>query len=912
MNRSWPLAIFLGVLGLACGPAVAQTTGAAPNCCGLAPVHDSPQKSMLGTAVNATASAVYFTGYEGNVSEVYYPTIDTLATSNMEFLVGDTAKTFVDEEKSMTWTVTRPDARSMRWQAVTSSAAHNWQITKTIFADPSQNTLVQQTTFAALNGKSVGNFNLYLLLKPYLNNVAANNSAATVVSGSRTYLVANSNTNAGSFTGTVYSALGSSLAWTLQGGTMMVSSGFYGVNDGWQDLLGGSADKTMSWAYGSATGGNVAQMGWLNTSGNNATSITFTVVLGYGTSQAGAIAAASGTLGETIATQQTAYDNAWHSYAGALSTQGGTADDQYYLSAMTLKSMQDKSNGAMIAGIGTPWGGAEGDSDAGGYHLIWPRDMFKFANALITAGDTASATSAVKWLFNVDQETTNCGTGPYNANGCPGSLYTQAGRFPQNAWVNGTEYWQGTQMDEQAMPIILAYRLGPTVYNPLWTKIKATANYLYATGPWTYQERWEENSGYSPSTIAAEIAGLVDAAQIALANGDTADAATWMNAADYWQQNVQAWTYTTQGCPNTASYCGSTSMYERINTSGAAGGTLPAGWNPSAYPNTGTTINIASGGGTHRAIDIIDGGFLELVRLGVKRPSDPAITASLATYDAIIKQTVNGKSGLVPLQLRCLRRNELRRRIRREFGTWTPVAHLHRRAWQLPGRRVRQRRQRQGLSRVAESLLDPQRLHFRAGVEHQHHAARRCGQRGRMDRDDAARCHGRDADRIHGAPELGHRRVHQPACLDRRQQGGRHPARSLLALRQLRRRAGFRPNRGQRQRHGEHDAGAVRLRGRKHCSARQLEHEPWPAGRSDQLSGLEEQRESHEQHRVPIQVLPEERRRQRDLGVLSGQRQLRQQSRLDDAGIRHPHLERHGQLELRTTGSCRELFSLRE
>ena len=642
MNRSWPLAIFLGVLGLACGPAVAQTTGAAPNCCGLAPVHDSPQKSMLGTAVNATASAVYFTGYEGNVSEVYYPTVDTLATSNMEFLVGDTAKTFVDEEKSMTWTVTRPDARSMRWQAVTSSAAHNWQITKTIFADPSQNTLVQQTTFAALNGKSVGNFNLYLLLKPYLNNVAANNSAATVVSGSRTYLVANSNSNAGSFTGTVYSALGSSLAWTLQGGTMMVSSGFYGVNDGWQDLLGGSADKTMSWAYGSATGGNVAQMGWLNTSGNNATSITFTVVLGYGTSQAGAIAAAYGTLGETIATQQTAYDNAWHSYAGALSTQGGTADDQYYLSAMTLKSMQDKSNGAMIAGIGTPWGGAEGDSDAGGYHLIWPRDMFKFANALITAGDTASATSAVKWLFNVDQETTNCGTGPYNANGCPGSLYTQAGRFPQNAWVNGTEYWQGTQMDEQAMPIILAYRLGPTVYNPLWTEIKATANYLYATGPWTYQERWEENSGYSPSTIAAEIAGLVDAAQIALANGDTADAATWMKAADYWQQNVQAWTYTTQGCPNTASYCGSTSMYERINTSGAAGGTLPAGWNPSAYPNTGTTINIASGGGTHRAIDIIDGGFLELVRLGVKRPSDPAITASLATYDAIIKQTVNG------------------------------------------------------------------------------------------------------------------------------------------------------------------------------------------------------------------------------------------------------------------------------
>jgi len=126
---------------------LAQTTGAAPQCCGSPPVHDSPQKSMVGTAVNSTLSSVYFTGYEGNVSEVYYPTVDTLATANMEFLVGDTAKTFVDEEKLQSWTVTRPDPKSMRWQAVTSNADHSWRITKTIFADPSNSTLIQQTTF---------------------------------------------------------------------------------------------------------------------------------------------------------------------------------------------------------------------------------------------------------------------------------------------------------------------------------------------------------------------------------------------------------------------------------------------------------------------------------------------------------------------------------------------------------------------------------------------------------------------------------------------------------------------------------------------------------------------------------------------------------------------------------------------
>jgi glucoamylase len=595
---------------------------------------------MLGTAVNTTNSLVYFTGFRGNVSEIYYPTVDTLATANMEFLVGDAAHTFVDEEKLQSWSVIQPDRRSLHWQATTTNAAHNWQITKTIFADPAQHTLIQQTTFVALNGKTAGDFNLYLLFKPYLKNAAANNSAETVVSGGNTYLVADS------ADGTAHSALGTSLGWTTQDSIVMVSNGYYGVNDGWQDLLGGQpAGLTMKWAYSSAANGNVSQMGWLNT-GTSATSLTFTVALGFGSSGAGAIAAAANSLGENAATQLSLYDQAWHGYTAGLSTQNGTADDQYYLSAMTLKTMQDKSTGAMIAGLGTPWGASVGDGDKGGYHLVWSRDMFKFANALITAGDTVSATAAVTWLFNVDQETVNCGSGPYNANGCPGNLYTQVGRFPQNAWVDGTEYWQGTQMDEQAMPILLAYRLGPSVYNPLWPKIKLTANYLYGAGPWTYQERWEENSGYSPSTIAAEIAGLVAAAEIALANGDTADAATWMSAADYWQQNVQAWTFTSAGCPAVNTNCGSTAMYMRINTSAMQGGTPPAGWNPIAYPTAATTITLGNEGGdptnVHRAIDIIDGGFLELVRMGVKRAADPTITGTLGVYDTVIKQTING------------------------------------------------------------------------------------------------------------------------------------------------------------------------------------------------------------------------------------------------------------------------------
>ena len=237
----------------------------------------------------------------------------------------------------------------------------------------------------------------------------------TVVSGADTYLAA------GSGDGSEFSALRAALPWTVESGVTMVSNGYVGVNDGWQDLnVNNPNPYTMRWAYNSATKGNVAQMGWLSTAGNSAPTIAFEVALGFGATQAQAIAAASNTLADDVSAQQSLYDNAWHDYAAGLSTQNGTADDQYYLSAMTLKTMQDKSSGAMIAGIGTPWGFAAGDDNLG-YHLVWSRDMFKFANALITAGDSASAANAVRWLFNTD-------------------LDLATGRFPQNAFVSGSRF----------------------------------------------------------------------------------------------------------------------------------------------------------------------------------------------------------------------------------------------------------------------------------------------------------------------------------------------------------------------------------------------------------------------------------------------------------------------------------------
>jgi glucoamylase len=578
------------------------------------------QKSMLGTSATDT-SRVYFTGYRGVISEVFWPIVDTVNTVDLQFLVGDTAKTFVDEEKQQAYTVTRPDIKSMHYQAQTSNTGHNWSITKTVFTDPGRDTLIMRVTFNALNGKQVKDFNLYVLHNPSMDNSGGGDRSRTQSSGGRTMLVASQNSRA--------SALAMSRPWKLSGTAPMVSHGYVGVNDGYTDLLGGTADKTMNFfsesaGFGSGSGdgpGNIAQMGLVDFAGSTATSISFDMALGFGSTEANAMNAAVGTLGANMASIETTYKNEWNTYANGLSTQGGLADAQYYLAAMTLKASQDKTNGAMIAGMGTPWGETNGDSNQGGYHLIWARDLFKFANALVTAGDTATANKTVNYLFNVQMQTSNCGTNEDAAQreGCA-QLYSRVGRFPQNTWVSGWPYWGGTQLDQQAMPIILAERLNR---NDLWPKIKQAADYLANTGPRTNQDRWEEQSGYSPSTIAAEIAGLVAAAKIARANNDTAAAKFYLSKADLWQQKVAEWTFTNSGTIGNGNY------YVRIS--------------PNGNPNNSDSIAAKNGAPAADQRRVVDGGFLELVRLGVKDANDAGILETLPEYDSVLKQTIAGK-----------------------------------------------------------------------------------------------------------------------------------------------------------------------------------------------------------------------------------------------------------------------------
>ena len=574
--------------------------------------------TILGTAANTT-SDVWFTGYNGIIGEVFYPTADTPNTTDLQFLIGDSGHTWVDEEKAATTSQTQLyNNHSLAWTVTNTATSGKYRIVKTIYTDPARNSLIQQITLTALTG-NLSNYLLYALYNPTLHDAGNNNTSSTQTYNGTTMLVTTDSS------GNYASALAASFPYVAN----MTSSGFVGVNDGWTDLKGASncgsgtcPDYTMNYTYSQANNGNTAQAGQIDLSNggkinlSTTTTVTFNLVLSFGQNGGGNSATTNaeqtlaGTLGDTSNMLST-YVSQWNTFDNGLKTPpavGGTQaiqqarQQEYYLAANTLKASQDKIYGTFVAGLGTPWGASNGDSDAGGYHLVWERDMYEFSSALILAGDTADPLRALQWAFGHQQQSD--------------------GHFPQNSYVNGTPYWNGIQEDEQAFPIMLAWKLGVTDNTDYQNHIKPAANYIITHGPFTGQERWEENSGYSPSTIAAEIAGLLCASDIARINGDTTNQTRFANYADYYQQMVANWTFTTSGSLGGGYY------FERIDDN--------------ANPNDGHNLTIGNGGGTYDERSVVDAGFLELVRQGVMPSNSPYVTLSLPVIDSTISQVING------------------------------------------------------------------------------------------------------------------------------------------------------------------------------------------------------------------------------------------------------------------------------
>ncbi len=385
------------------------------------------------------------------------------------------------------------------------------------------------------------------------------------------------------------------------------SIGFVGHSDGWQDLMD---NFQMDWEFDRAEDGNIALTAEIDLSRG----AEFVIGVAFGRSQQSASTKLLQSLAIPFGTHLAAYIKQWkrtlldpQSDPGSHTGDGGGL---YRLSRLILLAHEDKVYpGAMVASMSIPWGESHGDADAGGYHLVWTRDMVHSASALLATGQTSTPLRSLIWLACIQ--------------GADGAV-------PQNSWIDGTAYWQGKQLDEVAWPILLAWRLQQAnalnLFDP-WRLIARAAKYLLLHGPVTGQERWEENSGYSPSTLAAIIAALVCAAEFARVRANQPIASFLLDYADWLSAHVEEWTVTNRG----ELLPGKPRHFIRINP------TDP--YKPEVYSDPDAAIiQIANGGGSHPARNIVGGDFLDLVRLGVRDPLDPLIVDSVEVIDRVLKR----------------------------------------------------------------------------------------------------------------------------------------------------------------------------------------------------------------------------------------------------------------------------------
>jgi glucoamylase len=560
---------------------------------GLPSTWSPASKQAIGTAFNDT-SKVWFTVARGIITEVYYPTVDRANTRDLRFLVTD-GKTFFDEEgKDTTAEVEYINKKALAFIIKNTAKSGKYKFTKRIITDPQAQSLVMKTSFEAIEG-SPEDYRIYLLFAPHINNMGCENSGRCARSNNRDHLIAWREDTAAVVTANVP--------------FLKKSAGFVGASDGWQDL---KEDLSMDWTFERAEGGNIALMAELPPSGD------FIIVTSFGRNEAEAIGEAEKTLSRPYSEIEKEYIKGWNGYVKGLLHLGkyspgkfsGDKWRRFWTSAMVLKAHEDKTyKGGVIASLSIPWGYARGDKDVAGYHFVWPRDLVKAAFGFMAMGDTSTSVNILKFL----QQT----------------QYPD-GSWPQNMWLDGRAHWGGIQLDEVALPIMLAWRLKEMglIGDEFYPMVKGAASYLVRYGPITEQERWEENMGFSPSTLASEVASLVCAAHWAGEMKETKESRYLFSIADYWAARIEDWTFAKCDClkRNLPGH------YLRIVKEPPE-----ALASDQQVCHAEVFIRHLPEGVPHHQGQIVDGGFLELVRYGLRDPDDVHVKSSLEVVDSMLK-----------------------------------------------------------------------------------------------------------------------------------------------------------------------------------------------------------------------------------------------------------------------------------
>lgn len=565
-------------------------------------------------------SKVWFSLAQGVLTETMFGLIHEAQIQEAQFYIkGDG---FLHQEKTDTISqidYLDKDAKgrplSLAYKIVNRDKEGRYEIEKHIFTDPDTNSLMMKVTFRAL----ADNLTPYLYINPNMANTGPDDKAW---SENNTWFAADSKTH---------------LSVKTDAPVAASTVGFEGVSDGLKDL---NAEGKLSHNYTTTgdTTGNVAITLQLPTLKKGETG-EWQFVLGFGNSKEESLAASTQTLTTGYSKVLANFNGTgealgWEDYMTSLpeleklsatATDGGKL---LYASAMVLKAQEDKTYaGGVIASLSNPWGDtASADKSQTGYKAVWPRDFYQVTMAMLALGDKVTPKVAFEYLEHVQ-----------TSDKTPGYAGTP-GWFLQKTHVDGQVEWVGVQLDQTAMPIMLGWRLWKegimsdaeitTWYNKM---LKPAANFLTDGGtinidwlknvtitpPKAIQERWEEQPGYSPSTTAAIITGLVAASDIAVLAKDEAGAKRYLAAADKYSSNLEKSLYTTTGMLNKAPSDGNYYLRASANEN----------------PNDHAKLEDRNGQSDVNESEVVDGGFLELVRYGVRSALNKEIQNTLPEMD---------------------------------------------------------------------------------------------------------------------------------------------------------------------------------------------------------------------------------------------------------------------------------------
>lgn len=569
-----------------------QADGPAPGAPGVDPRWTSSKKDAVGTAY-AASSRVWYTLSHGILNEIYYPTIDRPQVRDLGFLITDGETFFHEVKRDLDSAFEYIDKDALAVRITSRSPEGQYTLVQEIISDPHYPVVLVHVRVEG-EPSLLERLKVYALLAPHMEGGGAGNSARAVEVNGRRVLVAWKEPT--------------SLAMGVDCDFTRVSCGYVGPSDGWQDL---NDNLTMDWEYDQALDGNIAIMGEIDVAHHR----EFTLAVGFGRGHHAAISSMMQTLATPFEAHLARFIEQWRRAKFPVDLNSAATDGGHLLriSRNVLLAHEDKTYpGAFIASMSIPWGQSKGDDDLGGYHLVWTRDMVQSATALMACGRMETALRALVYLATTQRPD---------------------GSFAQNFWVNGTPYWTGMQLDEVASPIVLAWRLwkaGGLGSFDVFPFIERAAGFLVRHAPVTQQERWEENAGYSPSTLAAVITGLICASDLVQAHGASEMAGMLAVFADWLESNLEDWTVTNEGVlhPDIQRH------YMRIRP--------PQCGDPYANADCGNDrLHLANRGPgeqyEYEAREVIDQGFLELVRYGIRSPHDPLIVDSLKVVDAVLK-----------------------------------------------------------------------------------------------------------------------------------------------------------------------------------------------------------------------------------------------------------------------------------